>query len=636
MILVLFASFITIFLNYLDSSGKYVEVLIKSVVTWCGLLLLQVEIMSCFGLVNTLSVLLFWICVCMLICSIRIKRKKWVFKCKEFLTYVKTVMGHNKFLVGVFGGILILSVFTVPYNWDSMTYHISRIAHWVQNQSVAHYGTGILRQISSPPLHEFVGLHVYILLGDSDVFLNMIQYGAFVINAIIIYAISSKLGCKSKFCRLAVLLFCSMPIAFAEAITTQNDQFAGMWMLIYVYYIMDFMHIEKKIDFTKETVIKCFIMAACVGYGYLSKPSVCIGMLFFAVILLFTCIFRRDSFCTISKLICLSLFIITIIILPEVIRNISTFGAVLHSGTGSRQLVGTMNPFYLFINGIKNFTFNLPTIFIPQSSQFLKLAVCKIATLLNVDINAVSISEDGKIFSVGAPDTYGHDRAVNSIVLIVTVICFLWCLHRRRQENYYQRQYTYIVFALFIVFCTVVRWEPFVSRYMLPYLALLCIMASVQLQDISQNAKMEMWRISCVPVVCCLCIVQLSLLFSYHIDILLEQEVKRPTGYFRSRRNIEISYTEACEYISLNGYEEIGLILGGDSYEYPIFYMLKNKVKRIEHILVTNESCKYEDMLYEPDCVLTTNISEDTIEIHNNSYEKVMDGEEIKVYIKKK
>jgi hypothetical protein len=34
-----------------------------------------------------------------------------------------------------------------PNTTDSMTYHMSRVAHWIQNQSVSHYPTNILRQL---------------------------------------------------------------------------------------------------------------------------------------------------------------------------------------------------------------------------------------------------------------------------------------------------------------------------------------------------------------------------------------------------------------------------------------------------------------------------------------------------------
>lgn len=46
-----------------------------------------------------------------------------------------------------------------PNNWDSMTYHMSRVMHWIQNQSVAHYPTHILRQLHMTPWSEYAILH---------------------------------------------------------------------------------------------------------------------------------------------------------------------------------------------------------------------------------------------------------------------------------------------------------------------------------------------------------------------------------------------------------------------------------------------------------------------------------------------
>lgn len=148
------------------------------------------------------------------------------------------------------GGFILLALNTVPYNWDSMSYHLSRIVHWAQNGSVAHYATNDLRRLTSPPLAEFVGLHIYILYGHHDELINLVQCSAYLFNAVLIGGISEKIGVTRKMSYMSSFLYLCMPIAFSEALSTQVDEFAAMWLLIFVYYgfpdRFHFIHVEHK------------------------------------------------------------------------------------------------------------------------------------------------------------------------------------------------------------------------------------------------------------------------------------------------------------------------------------------------------------------------------------------------------
>ncbi|HSO12589.1 MAG TPA: hypothetical protein VLT51_09455, partial [Anaerolineales bacterium] len=57
-------------------------------------------------------------------------------------------------LLCILVGMLILGVtafVAAPNTWDSMTYHLSRVMHWEQNQSLAFYPTSISRQLYLGP-----------------------------------------------------------------------------------------------------------------------------------------------------------------------------------------------------------------------------------------------------------------------------------------------------------------------------------------------------------------------------------------------------------------------------------------------------------------------------------------------------
>jgi drug/metabolite transporter (DMT)-like permease len=60
-----------------------------------------------------------------------------------------------------------ITAFIAPPNtWDSMTYHMARVAHWVQNQSIDHYPASDLRQLYQHPWAEYAITHLYVLAGS--------------------------------------------------------------------------------------------------------------------------------------------------------------------------------------------------------------------------------------------------------------------------------------------------------------------------------------------------------------------------------------------------------------------------------------------------------------------------------------
>lgn len=634
MFLILPLSFILMIMLFANVQERYIDTYLKAIVIWCGLLFFQVELLSVFSMLNKQTVLGYWLVVCILLALMLKRKKDNAYKLRDITGRICREIQQNKFFSAVVCMTILLAIVTVPYNWDSMTYHVARIAHWAQNESIAHYATHNPRQVSTPGLHEFICLDIYLLSGNRDIFLNLVQGFAFLTNAWIIYEIARKLGVCSKYSKVGVLFFISMPIAFGEALTTQNDNLGAVFFLAYVYYILDFWRIEQRIEDNKATYGKCCTMGAIVGFGFLTKPTVSMGMLILAIMLLAICIRRKDSAKIIFKLILAVVPIIAIIIVPELIRNVITFGAILPSGTGARQLVGTLEPGYLLVNALKNFAFNLPTIYIPHSNSFLESALYLFAGVVGVDINAPSIAEDGRTFFLWGAGEFGHDTAVSSSVLLVSIVCLIWCVYRGKRTDSFKRLYTYVAFGLFIVFCMFVRWEPFVVRYMLPYLALMCPMIAVWIEDMSCNAKHEGVKNFALPISCWLGVTGLVFLFFYHGEIAKEQDFARADGYFSNRREIEADYRQAEEVIENAGYRNVGLIMYMDAYEYPIQYMLKYNVDWIEHIMVDNETAIYEDISFVPDCILTTSDMGVAMEVHEEDYEKVLHGEYLNVYVK--
>ena len=149
----------------------------------------------------------------------------------------------------------VLAVVTPPYNYDSMAYHLTRIAHWTQNKSVAHYYSTGLRQLASPALAEYVNFNIYVLMLRHDNLFNLLQLFSYFFSGIIIRKITGKLGGSRVYMNISMLIFYAVPIAFAESLNTQVDLFATVWMLVQL------LKSKEKCSAVLKAVVMCAIPA---------------------------------------------------------------------------------------------------------------------------------------------------------------------------------------------------------------------------------------------------------------------------------------------------------------------------------------------------------------------------------------
>lgn len=554
------------------------------------------------------------------------------------LTEVRQTVSNNK-LLWITGMIVLgLAVLMVPYNWDSMTYHLPRMMQWVQNRSVAHYAANDVRQLAAPVLAEFVNVQVYLLSGKRDILLNLLQAASYLVNSWIVYKIADKIGTDRKYAYLSALLFMTMPIAFSEALNTQVDLFASLWMLIFVYYFIDLFEADK-LTADRDTLRKCLMMGACIAFGYLAKPSVDVGMAVLLFGLLIRCVRRHDAWQVIIKLIVCVLPIVLLPLVPEWVRNYHTFSSMGDSSVGSEQLVGTLAPNYVLINFIKNCVQNCPSIYLYDSSEWMAKIVMIIAHVLRVDINAPSISANGQVYELSEAPVYNHDSASNPVIMVLAVLCFILYLLRRGKKRSAGNSYTLYSMLSFVVFCVIVKWSPFITRFMLTYLAVLCPMIGYQIQQISDEGKTERFKNAVVPIIYFLCLTELFALTRFHQEMWHEDASKRPEGYFAYNKEIRPEYEQVFSWLNEKGYSTLGINVGSMSFEYPIWAMAESPNVRIENILVQNDSKIYEDMSYIPECVITDTGYEnsETITVHGQLYKRepeFMDNKRISVYVK--
>ena len=132
-----------------------IDRVIYAVVVWNAWSYILVEILSCYHRLNRIGIACAWgMLDFILFVSVLAKRKCVVLR--EYKHFFELLKQKWVYVLPLFLALIVLglAIVTIPYNWDSMTYHLSRIAYWAQNESVAHYAVEDVRQLSSCLLYN--------------------------------------------------------------------------------------------------------------------------------------------------------------------------------------------------------------------------------------------------------------------------------------------------------------------------------------------------------------------------------------------------------------------------------------------------------------------------------------------------
>ena len=600
------------------------EAIEYGILFWAVLAFAITEILSILNLLLAKTIIVFWFLIAILVLVMLLMKLK---QTKASLQSVRnTIIKYlhiwhtNRLafsillivLLMIIGSLGWLAYVTVPYNWDCLAYHLPRIMFWIQNHSVSHYASNDVRQLASPVFAEFVDLHIYLMSGQNDKIINLFQYTSYVTGGVVVLHMAQKLNIRIVWRITALMLYLSTPILYAEAITPQVELVATLWLLIFVDLWIPFIDESQKLDINTSCIIRLLGMGICVGLGYETKPSVCVGQFVFILILFVILIKKNYTLKRIASAILIGVFPIVFIIAPEICRNLMTFGSISSSEVGARQLVGRINPLYLFVNFLKNLCFNLPNTLIPNSSKTIHDMVVYVANRLHVDLNDLTISESGMEYVMSDPTNYGNDRAINPLQVwsfLVAIIAGVFFLirHRSKMFDFTSKLFLYGSTISFLIMLTIIRWEPYEVRYETSYLALICITTALIGNTIAKKSPTMEGMI--IGILLFLSVISLWNMFSYHKNFYEENAKIKPDGYFVYTPGCQEQLEWIAAEIHNRRWSTIGLYPMNSYPEYPIWQMVGTQYTYgyviYEPDNYANVSMyKYDDPNFHPDCII--------------------------------
>lgn len=560
-------------------------------------LYLITEVLSCFHLLTRRAAAVLWLIFLIAAVLAGLKRRTRIRTfirgvCRAQKLSITTVLQLCIAITLVFV-MCFLAWNIVPYNWDSMTYHCSRVANWIQNQSVAYYPTNNPRQLYSPPFAEYVVLHSWFLFGSDRAF-NMVQWYAYTISAVTIYAICRELGIKKEIALTGSLLALTMPIAVAESTTTQTDLVAAAWLLFFIYIVIDFSR-KERIELTKEQLSEAAAAGCIAGIGYLSKSQICLIMAILFVWLVIVRVRKKDRFRDLAAIGGAALLCTLPFLLPTFIRNYQYTGDILAAEYFSDIAAGSQNPRYLLLNAFKNWAQTSISYVNPAYNEKLLATVHRLADALGVPVDDPLISFGSLSFDPYFATSYHCDTASAPFVAIGfsaaaiagIVFCIVVRLWKKEKPDHRNRT----LLALFLVISAAVsfsevRWQPWITRLLLPtYMVMILFIIIVSDSIAGRMGGRRVIKVSAL-------VMSLILLgtacpaaaYQRHFYEDYKEAGDRLPMYFANRGEYP-QYYDLMHYVKEKGFSEIGVYLGLDTYEYPLWVGLKNSDTRIIQVV---------------------------------------------------
>jgi hypothetical protein len=511
--------------------------------------------------------------------------------------------------------VLLQGIINPPNNWDSMTYHLARITAWISQQSVNHFPTHIVRQVYQPPFSEFVILHVN-LLSLNDYFSNAVQFLFLIFCLIVLLSLLELIGLKHQFGWIAMVLLITIPEVILQASSTQNDIVVSFYILSATLFA---------IKSLKEKGLNNYIfLGLSVGFAILTKGTAYIFLapvlLFFGVaVLIKTYKLRKYSFLVFS----IAAALISIAINSgHYYRNYQMSGHILGVSEAeySRYANEIKGPDIFVSNFIKNMSNHLGPY---PLSRISKEAVIQLHKLAGMDADDPRTNFPGEVYK-GASDLPTHeDTAPNPLHFLLILIAFFLIVKALIRNNIrVNRLILYLGIAILIqsvLFSYYLKWQPWHTRLHTPV-----FMLSIPLICYAFKINEKYIRYLKMAAIIALGYALLVVLFNSSRPYLstrfttnISVTDHRSKKIYANKLHQYEEYESISAEIKRFGFKNIGLILGREDWEYPLFRNAYTDPLRPIHINVRNITASVTVERPEVDCIISTSVN-DSVIYHNS------------------
>lgn len=567
------------------------ESILKTALLFSTFIVFITEFLSYFKSLNLISLKIGWGILTLLLFCLLFKNRKetWrilIQKGNSIIKAFRVLYFYEKLVL------LLISVCTLlifyqgiiypPNNWDSLTYHMSRIMFWIGNESISHFPTHILRHLYQPPFAEYFILNLNLLSGN-DLFSNSVQLQFLVLTLFSIYSILSYYNVGRFYKILALLFAVTIPSVELQASTTKNDIVCAFFVITALFYCLKTFHNSNYKNF--------IFLGLSVGLAMLTKGT---SYVFLAPILLVFAVFilhklYKTKNVTLLPKSVLCMVLVIVLNVGHFTRNYAIDHNILNIDKAEGKMYSNdeMDRYLFFSNFLKNVGLHCGYPITEEADQYIKD--------IHYDFEIFIDSPLTNYFSMpyhGAEDSTHEDLVSNTahilLIALASAIILLFGFFRFRKNRSILLLLLVIILqiALFIGY---LKWQPWHTRLHIPIFLL-----STCLIFLAINVcKYFKWIVILyTPVI-------LFSFWFYFINNSLRPIISsedftkainlndtRYKKYFSNRLQVYPEYQQIATLLKENNPKKVGLILS--DWEYPLFADSYNVKKELRAINVTN------------------------------------------------
>lgn len=485
-------------------------------------------------------------------------------------------------IVGALAAVLaILALVAAPNNFDSMAYHLPKVEQWIALGGISNFPAEYLPQIYLAPLSEsaIVDLH---LLAGTDRYDNLIQWTAYLVSLVSVTVIAENLGATHRAQVYSLVAAATVPMAVAQAVTTQND-------LLFTALLLVAAVAATERPFTRtHAVVLIAVCALAIGLAFATKATA----ILFGLPILFWALVRqwRSGFLGQRQALVVLPIIAALVVLPNLgwtLRNVSTFGHPLGNDEVPALTLENPTPQGVLANTLRVASYNLgvpaPTALNDAVADTITAAISKLG---------VNPDDEGAVYA-GAfdVDSERNEDRVSSVVSFILIAASLILVTPKRDLRRPLGGLAVVIASGTLLLAAVLKWQPWGVRFTLPMLLL---------GSVTVGAMVARWRpwpatavltallLTCMPWV----------LASKWRPLIGPNSVlvnERFDAYYLAQPDLREPHAAAADYIRSLGVDEVGIGPGMYYWEYPFLRSLNGNTQDIRpvHVDVENSSSKW-------------------------------------------